>query len=288
MRVINSIIECVLYTSILTACCAVGLCMATERLLIDHLPPLVTALHTLIFGSTLWVYNTHILIKKARPGGPGKIGWAARYRYWHILVMLTGLFMSIGSLIVFFVYYPALAYKILLGCAVLGGLSFAYSLPLLPFKNKKRLKDFGWVKILTLDGVWTIVTTILPILYWDESIAAYPYEILIRFVFIFVICVAFDIRDMQVDLEADIHTLPNLIGLKNSYRLMDLTILLFALLSVVQYIHFPSTTRLVGALLSAAATKWAVTYTRKHPTDKAYLGLVDGAMLFYAIMVMFY
>src|SRR5690606_5610779 len=117
------------------------------------------------------------------------------------------LFLSIGAagcfVSVFFL--PA---EILIACAVLALLSFAYSIPILPFKDKKRLKDFGWVKILVLTLVWTIVTSVLPILYHERGLVAYPYEILMRFVFMFTLCVAFDIRDMQTDLEAGIATLP--------------------------------------------------------------------------------
>lgn len=176
--------------------------------------------------------------------------------------------------------------RIIAVCVLLGLLSFAYSLPFLPFKNKKRLRDFGWIKIIVLGIVWTVVTTVLPIIYWENSLAAYPYEILIRFSFLFTLCIAFDIRDMQTDLEANIFTLPNLIGLTNSYRLMDTTLILFVSLSVFQYARYPVIEKLIGALLTAVVTKWAIYYTKKHPSDRAYLSWVDGVMLLYGLLVL--
>jgi 4-hydroxybenzoate polyprenyltransferase len=225
------------------------------------------------------VYNVHYLIKKSVPNISDRFSWTLKYKNWHFLFFTLGVLMCGFSIFM-------LSWKILVACVVLGALSFAYSLPLLPFKDKKRLKDFGWVKILVLTSVWTIVTSVLPILYYDRLLLDYPYEIMLRFVFMFTLCVAFDIRDMQTDLEADIYTLPNIIGVKNSYRLMDVTLLLFAALSVIQYFKYPSTERLVGELLVTACTKWAIMYTKKHPSDRAYLALIDGMMLVYAALVL--
>jgi 4-hydroxybenzoate polyprenyltransferase len=179
-----------------------------------------------------------------------------------------------------------LNWKILIACVVLGSLSFTYTFPLLPF-SKTRLRDFGWVKILTLTLVWTIVTSILPMLFWHHSLLDYPFEIFLRFVFMFTLCIAFDIRDMQTDLKADIQTVPNLIGVKNSYRLIDASIVLFIGLSVIQYFRYPSAGRLVGTIIVALLTKAAIAFARKHPTDKNYLGLVDGMMLLYGCVVAF-
>jgi 4-hydroxybenzoate polyprenyltransferase len=281
LKTVYKIIDWLLFTSLFAAFCATGLCMATERLLIGNMPPLFSPLHFLVLGSTLLVYNTHSLLRRSTPEMSDHFGWTQHYRIWHYLFFSLGSFLCIESIF-------QLNYKIFIACCVLGILSFAYSLPLLPFENKKRLKDFGWVKIVVLVSVWTIVTSVLPILYWGDTIRDYPYEIILRFVFMFTLCVAFDIRDMQTDLEANIFTLPNLIGLRNSYRLMDFTILLFSLLSVFQYLRYPSVTRLVGALLSALVTKWAIEYTKKHPSDRAYLGLIDGMMLLYAMLVLMY
>ncbi len=50
--------------------------------------------------------------------------------------------------------------EILIAAGILSIFTFAYSWPLLPFKNKKRLRDFGWLKITVLASVWTVVTSI--------------------------------------------------------------------------------------------------------------------------------
>ena len=205
--------------------------------------------------------------------------WSRHFMLWHYGFSVVGFLLAAISL-------HWLSYKIWAWCVVLGCLSLAYSLPLLPFTRRKTIREFGWIKILVLTSVWTIVTSMLPMIYWNVPMLNYPYEILIRFVFMLTLCIAFDIRDMQTDLDAGIFTLPNLIGLKNSYRLMNITIILFVMLSGIQYLRFQSLPRFFGELITAFATKWVIDYVKEHPSDRTYLGLVDGVMLFYALTIL--
>ena len=279
MKIIRQCVDGLLFSSLFAACCTVGLCMATERLLLDVFPLICTALHTMAFGSTLLVYNVHYLIKKSSHKVSDRFDWSARNRVWHFIFGGVGLVLCGGSVFV-------LPYTILLACVALGILSFLYSLPLLPFSNKKPFRDFGWIKILLLATVWTMVTAVLPILFYGNQVSNYPFEIAIRFVFLFTLSIAFDIRDIQTDLDAHIYTLPNLIGEKNSYRLMSYTLLLFILLGSFQWMRYHHTDRLIGMVLTAIALKAAINYTQKYPTDRAYLALVDGTMLLYALLVL--
>lgn len=276
---IKTITDWILYTSIFAACCAVGLCMSTEKLLLDETPKLFSILHMVVFCSTLLVYNVHYLVKKSTPELSDRFAWSQQHKIWHYILLAIG---TIGCGISAF-YLP---FNILVACGVLAVLSFSYSIPLLPFKNKKRLKDFGWVKILVLTTVWTIVTAVLPILFYDVALFQHPYEILMRFVFMFTLCVAFDIRDMQTDLEAGIATLPNLIGIKGCYKVMSISMILFIVMSIVQFVRYPSVSRVIAEMVVAFAVRFAIDYSRSRPSDKAYLGLVDGMMLLYAILVL--
>ncbi|MCW3122875.1 MAG: hypothetical protein JWQ38_2367 [Flavipsychrobacter sp.] len=200
-------------------------------------------------------------------------------RGWYFVFFSLGMFMVIGSL--FF-----LSAEILVTCIILSLFTFTYSWPLLPFKGRKRLREYGWLKILVLTGVWTIVTSILPILYSNKHIMDYPIEVALRFIFIFTLCMIFDIRDMQTDAKSNISTLPNKVGIGNSYLLINAALLIFVLLSVVQYVRYPMPVRLAGAVLTAIATRLVVSYLDKHPSGKAYLALADGMMLLYAVLIL--
>ncbi len=236
----------------------------------------MNSLHVLVFGSTLLVYNTPRIARMLRGKPTGKPGYAK----WYIFFFCVGLVVTVTGL------YGQTAVMLRVSC-LLGIFAFSYFLPVLPFKNKKRLRDFGFVKIIVLTGVWTIATSVLPMLYWQKNLTDYPLEIFLRFVFVFALCVMFDLRDMRHDFENKIFTLPNKVGVRNSYRLIYASLLFFAAISVVQYIRYPVAGRLAGALITAACTWLIVQYVKKHSSDdRLYLLLVDGAMLLYAVLVL--
>ena len=275
------IVDFVLFTSSFTALCAVALCMATERLFMGYVPVTFSPLHFFVIGCTLLVYNVHYLIKKSSVTLSDQYAWVQKHKYWNYTFLFAG-----AALCAIFVFQ--LPKSVWEACLALAAFSFAYSLPVLPFKNKHRLKDFGWLKIFLLAGIWTVVTAILPMLYWQQSIQAYPYEIVMRFLFLFILCLAFDIRDQQVDLEAGIFTVPNKIGLLNTYSLISVLVLLFIFCSVAQYFRFSLPDRLIINIISALFTLWAVHFVRKHPTDKNYLLLIDGQMLINALLLLLF
>jgi len=249
--------------------------MATERLITGVTPSLLNHLHILVFGSTLLVYNTPRVVLKSA----GNRLRMLLYRNWYFFFFSIGLIFTVVGLY----GQPRL---LQLFSIALGVFAFAYFLPLLPFGNKKHLRDFGWVKITVLAGVWTLATSVLPILYWHKSISDFPFEILIRLVFIFTLCIIFDIRDMQADEVNNITTLPHKVGIRNSYRLINVTLTLLAVLSVVQYARYQMIERFFSALITVVITWFVVLYLQKKPSDRAYMLLADGVMLVYAILVL--
>ena len=207
------------------------------------------------------------------------------FTIWHNqwLQLLLG---SIGIVLIA-AGIKALSGLVLGSCLILGLLSLAYSLPLLPFKTKRRIREYGWLKIVALAGVWTIVTAILPILYLHQiTILQYPYEVLQRFVFMFILCFMFDLRDIHKDAIAHIKTLPNTIGQHNSYRLVDAALILFAGLGMMQYYHTHHWQPLAASLITAIFTRIVAIYLRTQSSDRAYLLLGDGMMLLYAALVL--
>lgn len=266
----------ILFTSIFAALCAVGMCIATEKLVLGKAPDTITPLHLLLFSSTLVVYNLHFILRTMAQ--VNEEHWSKYRSMWHWVMVVTG---SVGLLFSLF----HVSADILGWCVVMGACSFMYSFPLLPFTNKRRLKDYGWGKIIALVTVWVIATCVLPILYWHKKVADYPFEVLIRTSMLLALCIAFDIRDMQADAQKDIQTIPNRIGAARSYVLIDVSIMVFAISSIIQYFRYPHLGRLIAELITAVCMKLVMLYVKKHPSDKAYLGLVDGMMLLYALLI---
>ncbi len=168
----------------------------------------------------------------------------------------------------------------------LGILSLAYSLPVLPFTAKKRLRDWGILKLLLLSLVWAGVTVLMPMAYWNKTFHAYEVEFLLRIMLMLPLCIAFDIRDRETDKENRIYTLPNALGLRNSFRLIHISLFTFCGLAFWQYIRYPDAGRLLGGLMIALLIRYVVSLSLRHASDIYYLLFVDGMMLVYAGLIL--
>ena len=237
----------------------------------------------------MMVYNAHFLLghqffkikaDKTLQLLPGRTNWTRRNRHWHFIIFGLGLLLA-------FYCFLKMHEVLLIISLVLGVLSFAYTIPLLPpeLLGVRSLRDWGLSKIFTLTAVWTIVTCILPMLFWNKNPLSYPYEIAMRFVFMFALCVAFDVRDMETDLKRKIQTLPNLIGFQKSMWLMKGTLVLFLVLSVIQYWRYPSVGRLVAEILTTILCFVVLKKVTPQRNEQYFLGWVDGMMLVYGLLI---
>lgn len=282
LKKLDRLVQFLFFTSIFSAACALVLCWASECLFVGKKTQLFSVLHVFVVAGTLVVYNVHYLIKKFTAPLSDQNAWVQGNKHFNYIFLGLGLLLS-G---IFAFQLPSIMWPI---CLVLALLSFAYSLPFLPFKNKHRLKDYGWLKIFLLSVVWTCVTALLPLVYHQQILSHYPFDILLRFVFLFILCLAFDIRDRAVDLEAGILTIPNRMGLAKTYRLIAILCILYILLAFVQYFRFGFEDRLVIHLLTAISTFGAIHFVGRHPSDKNYILFIDGQMLLNGLLIlMFY
>lgn len=275
------VLKWVLYTSLFAACCAVGLCMATEKIILGHTPQFWNTLHLFVAANTIIIYNIHYFIKNIPLGVSDRADWSRKHQWIHPLLILIGCMVS--GICLFYLNWSVIAVSFGLGILSLG-----YSLPILPFKQKKRLKDWGILKLILLSLVWASVTVLMPVFYWKKQFINYDIEFLLRFFFMLPLCAAFDIRDMETDKDQKIFTLPNAIGLKNTYRLIDFFLLAFGILAIWQYSRYPIGWRLVSGIIILLLTKIVILVSKKSQSDLFYLLFVDGMMLVYALLILLF
>lgn len=97
-----------------------------------------------------------------------------------------------------------------LGIAILLVLVGVYALPILPVS--RNLRSWGGVKIFVVALVWSGTTVVLPLLAsrtdfsWDMGV-----EVFQRFLFVLVLMIPFEIRDLQYD-APELGTLPQRFG----------------------------------------------------------------------------
>ncbi|MEO8719747.1 MAG: UbiA family prenyltransferase [Ginsengibacter sp.] len=273
---IKKFFEFILFTSIFVAGCAIALCMETNLLL--GVPYNNFSFYAFVFGATIVQYNLHYIVKKVAAQNSERLRWTKKNKNVHLILLIAGSFLMVISLFSFHLEHFFILF-------ILGCISFLYSFPFLPFGSKKRIKDYGVLKIITLALLWTLVTVWFPVSGRAYDTGLYTFIFIKRFIFIFILCLLFDMRDIEVDRSEKINTLAVVLGRKKSYTLSYVLLFVFVLLSIAQYFYLPQMEFLVAMLFSAVVTLITIVSTKKTNSDFIYLAGIDGMMLLQAILV---
>jgi 4-hydroxybenzoate polyprenyltransferase len=268
--------EFILFGSIFIASCAVAFCMETNILL--GLPLNHFSFYCFVFGATLVQYNLHYLVKTIAVKDSVRLAWSQRNKTIHFILLALGIILIIFS---FFSFH--LKHFIVLLC--LGCVAFLYSFPFLPFGKKRRIKDYGFLKIITLALLWTLVTVWFPVNNMPYDQYLFLFVFVKRFVFMFVLCLLFDVRDIEIDSKEKINTLAVMIGKKKAYSVSYLLLIVFVIFSFAQYFYLPQTGFLIAMLISAIVTYVTIEFTKKNNSDFIYLAGIDGMMLSQAMLI---
>ena len=110
--------------------------------------------------------------------------------------------------------------KSLIYIAAFGIITFLYAIPFLPSRlfidKQKNLRSIGGLKIYVIGLVWVGVTVLLPLLNngytFNADVWLTSFQ---RFVFVVVLMLPFEIRDLQYD-SLRLSTIPQKIGIKNT------------------------------------------------------------------------
>lgn len=264
-----------LFGAVFIGLCAVALCWETNLLL--GLTAGHWSLYSFVFGATLLQYNLHYFFKKQHAFPSERQDWSVRHRTTQKLLIGIGLVLILSSMF----WLEPRHFMVL---AVLAVLASLYSFPLLPLV-RKPLKEYGLFKIVLLSLEWTLVTVWFPADQQGVDMTSYWLVFVRRFLFMFVLCLLFDLRDKDLDASNGIRTLPVRLGTQATYQLADGVLVLFLVLSLVQLVRTGNYPFFHAMLLSAALTRFVIQQTKKRNNDYIYLAGIDGMMLVQAILV---
>ncbi|HVB04586.1 MAG TPA: UbiA family prenyltransferase [Chitinophagaceae bacterium] len=276
-RVGVQLLKSFIYGAFFISLCAVALCMETSREL--GLPFNHLTFYLVVFSATLGQYNFHYLIKNNGVADSERFRWSGEHKQLHLLFNLLG---AVGLLIG--LIHLNIRHIIALG--IIAAITVLYSFPVLPFRKKRRLRDFGLLKILVLSLVWTLITVWFPVIREGSINFAFLIVFATRFLFIFTLCLAFDIRDARIDAAQGTNTIPVALGERMSYRIILVTLLGFAGLCVwlfkinLQFMQFNA------MIISATATYFIIEYSRRNHSDMVYLAGIDGMLFLQAMLVL--
>lgn len=202
MKILKSIFEFYINSSIHVALAVYALLRITE---FYYNLPYNEALNYVAFYGTITGYN---FVKYA---GIAKLHHRSLTKNLRLIQVF-----SLLSFVLMCYYLTLLDVKVLFYCIPFSLLTLFYAVPV--FKGlTKNLRNIGMLKIFIIAVVWTGVTSVLPlIVYKSATINEYLYFIQ-RFLFVIVLTLPFDIRDMRYD-KKSLQTIPQLIGVERTKK----------------------------------------------------------------------
>ncbi|MBA3649497.1 MAG: hypothetical protein H0W62_13260 [Chitinophagales bacterium] len=266
-----------LFGSIIISLCTLS--MLLETYVLFGLKIKLDGLAGVVFFATLFLYNFHRLM------GVGRIksedygiitGWSARNQF--VLLMLA--IIGAGGVGIFVFHIVP---SILLLLFPLGAFSLLYELPLVRYKHRfNQIRNLWMFKIFMITGVWAIATTLLPALNAGISLRNQEVWLVVaeRMVFIFILALCFDARDVHFDVKDHLKTIPVLLGSKGTRVLYRISAVVFIGITAIHYVVLHHSRGLAIAMAASICFTYIIV-ERALPrrSDYYYLFLVDGMMI---------
>ncbi|MGB5554696.1 MAG: hypothetical protein WBM83_08575 [Flavobacteriaceae bacterium] len=139
---------------------------------------------------------------------------------------------SLVCLLFSFYHASFLPLRVWVGIGLLVLLTGLYAVPVLP--NAKNIRSWGGIKIFIVALVWAGATVLLPVITlnlkvtWDVGM-----ETLQRFIFVLVLLIPFEIRDLSYD-KAELRTVPQRYGIRKTKLLGGIASILFFLVTFLK------------------------------------------------------
>ena len=273
------------YLFIATASC----CLVFTTYFLLGIELRITALSALVFFSTLLVYHFHKIstlfegISFSRSSILEKGKLVPAFTMTMIIVAAIGMIISIMTL------QP----KTILLLIPTGLITFAYSVPVLKLKGKKkRLREIFLVKITSLAFIWSLITVTLPMV--DMGVSVFTTSSIFifteRFLFMYAICVPFEIRDMEQEKKWGNMTLPQRIGVTWCKITGLLALLLFMILVWIQFGNVPESIYhiLVPQCITAIVAALLIVFSNHHRSKYYFRIFVDGTMQLQLILLLLF
>lgn len=184
------------------------------------------------------------------------------------------------TLITFIALYEffLLSEKVIFWLVPFGILSLLFSIPLWGIKRKFRIRESLFVKMPLLAAVWSITTVIIPLV--DQNIdhgsSFVIQQTICRFIFVFILYIPFEIRDMEIDQMENIKTIPSVFGVGRTKILGSLLVIL----EIVIHHLMPVSKLAIYALDLSSLIALAYIFVKVQEREGYFYKLfVDGTMI---------
>ncbi|MFN5213093.1 MAG: UbiA family prenyltransferase [Bacteroidota bacterium] len=275
-RIVRQIGNVFFFGNIYMACCAVALLWITY--LRAGIPVRLDSLSAFVFFATLFQYTLHrfLALRKHKNSDNEILKWTAENQFLFVMLAIISGGMCANLLF----HLTRDTFFLLL---FLGTLSLLYELPVFRQDDKQmRLRDIWFFKIILITLVWSCTTAVLPYLQYELNIYSTSFIVLLiqKIALVFIVALAFDIRDMEYDRRDQVITIPIRFGL---IRVRKLIIILTALCILTGFIHALwlspfSMPLILTAQLSPLFSYYIITLAYRYPIDLFFIVAVDGIL----------
>ncbi len=265
-------LQFILSHSVFISLCAFALCWQSFLLLhitIDY------TICLLIFFATLSSYNFYWLISKYHFSDKRGLLILLQQNFSNVFFFVIAAIGLLSCLYERTLLLPPVIIAILL--------TLLYSVPLWPVKLLAVTRKAGFIKTVLLAFTWTYVTVIVPS---QEGIFIESVSVALlftaRFLFMLMLCIIFDSRDINVD---KIHSLRSLATDVSRKALSLIMIIVFTCYIVTGFLlryYFDDVEQVIAFFITGLVTLLVYRLSLKQRGYFFYYFLVDGLMLFSA------
>lgn len=273
-----------LYSNVYIAIC--GVCVYMQGMLLSGYSLQWDLLPVFVFFSTLFTYILIRVAAKKRISAYNRSPrWEFFFRHYPLMRFLLFLSMSVCA-----VLYFTFSRTVELLLLVPGCIALLYGVPLFRRRGKLfRIRDAGISKIFQISFVWAFIGSFLPVAHAGGAIFSAQTWLLFaaEFFFIFAIDLPFDIRDMEIDVQNAVRTIPVIMGVEFTRNLAVSCLFFCACLHTwLQRGFHPGPVDFTGALaISILLSGLLVVQITGKRRESMYLGLVDGTMILQFLLV---
>ncbi len=282
--VLIRVIDFILCSNIFIAICSV--CYLSQGYLLTGNELKWDALTVLTFFSTLFTY---LLIRLAAKKRIEKYKRNSRWIFFlNSIKLMQG--MAAASFLICVITFFFLKSEVQLALIVPGIISVLYGVPLFKYRNKPvRMRDVGLLKIFLISFVWAYTGSVLPVINSGGEVFASGSFILFAacFLFIFSITIPFDLRDVEIDAQSNIKTIPSMMGSDFSVRLALACLFMSAGLHIYlqQFYKLPQVDLSMPVTLSIILTGFLIIKMKHETNERLYLGVLDGVIILQFICI---
>ncbi|MGP8214136.1 MAG: UbiA family prenyltransferase [Bacteroidia bacterium] len=287
MKIFLSAFRLLVFSNIYVSLCALTFTAKTSLLLYGNNGD--WKVNILVFFATLFLYSFHRLYKRSKmlpeERAEARHTWADE----HKVIYYSITFISFISAAVLMFSMPLRVWILLIPGGVLG---LGYTLPIIPLKSGwKRLRDLSWLKAFWISLAYAWLTTFMPVVYHSGFRDIVKPDVLFVFIrsliFVFVLVIPFDIRDLQHDYKNGIKSLPVLLGVSSAIRIARLLLLVFMILVLIQFQYYHLHINAASALcVSALEAFIIVPLSKPGRPDLFYPLAIETSMIFHWVVIL--